>query len=176
MPAEHRRSTRSHGLDSAALPRNDPTDTGGMFIGRRPGTAPLRVREGAVRGTAGRQRFDRFLAYGLLAVELVMCLSLFGPQPLGWFWVGSQVQHLTGFVTAGIGTIMLGTLASLMVTVALAKRVDVAWKLVRRAGGHEQEAGALERIFAISVGIAVIAFAIWFLVIQGPGPTLAPQN
>ena len=38
-----------------------------MFIGRRPGTAPLRVREGAVRGSQGRQRFDRVFAYGLLA-------------------------------------------------------------------------------------------------------------
>jgi hypothetical protein len=147
-----------------------------MFIGRRPGTAPLRRREGAVRGSAGRQRFDRVFAYGLLAIELVLCLSLFGPQPLGWFWVGSQVQALTGYVTAGIGTIMLGTLASLLITIAVARRVDVAWKLVRRAGGHDQERGALERIFAISVGIALVAFSIWFLLIQGPGPSLAPQN
>lgn len=134
------------------------------------------MRKGGVRKSEGRQRFDRLLAYALLAVELLMCLSLFGPQPLFWFWVGSQVQYLTGFVTAGIGTIMLGTLASLMVTVALAKRVDVAWKMVRRAGGHEQERGALERIFAISVAVAVVAFTIWFLIIQGPGPTLAPKN
>jgi hypothetical protein len=147
-----------------------------MFIGRRPGTAPLRQRAGAVRGSTGRQRLDRFLAYGLLAVEMVMCLSLFGPQPLGWFWVGSQVQAITGYVTAGIGTIMLGTLASLMITIALARRVDVAWKLVRRAGGHDQERGALERIFAISVAIAVVAFTFWFLIIEGPGPSLAPQN
>jgi hypothetical protein len=129
-----------------------------------------------VRGSPGRQRFDRLLAYGLLAVELLMCLSLLGPQPLAWFWVGSQVQALTGYVTAGIGTIMLGTLASLLITVALARRVDVAWRLVRRAGGHEQERGALERIFAISVAFALVAFTIWFLLIQGPGPSLAPQN
>jgi hypothetical protein len=47
---------------------------------------------------------------------------------------------------------------------------------VRRAGDHGQERGALERIFAISVAIAVVAFTIWFLIIQGPGPTLAPKN
>jgi hypothetical protein len=129
-----------------------------------------------VRGSRGRQRFDRLLAYGLLTLELLMCLSLLGPQPLAWFWVGSQVQALTGYVTAGIGTIMLGTLASLLITVALARRVDVAWRLVRRAGGHEQERGALERIFAISVACALVAFTIWFLLIQGPGPSLAPQN
>jgi len=61
-----------------------------------------------------------------------------------------------------------------MLTMALAKRVDHAWKLVRRAAGHRQERGALERIFAGAVGIALVVFAIWFLVIQGPGPSLAP--
>jgi len=155
---------------------NDPTDTGGLFIGRRPGTAPLRYRVRPVRGSGARQRFDRGLAVGILALEALLCLSLLGPQPLGWFWVGSQVQYLTGFVTAGISTILLGCLASLMVTLALAKGLDHAWKLVRRAGGHHQERGALERIFALSVGMATVAFCVWFFVIQGPGPTLAPQG
>ena len=41
---------------------------------------------------------------------------------------------------------------------ALAKRVDHAWKLVRRAAGHRQERGALERIFAVGVGVALVLF------------------
>jgi hypothetical protein len=157
------------------LASNDPTDTGGLFIGRRPGTAPVRYRE-VKPSSERRKRVDGLLAHGLLAIELVLCLTLFGPQPLGWLWVGSQVDYQTGYVTAGIGTIMLGCLASLMLTMALAKRVDHAWKLVRRAAGHRQERGAIERIFASSVGIALIVFAFWFLVIQGPGPTLAPGS
>jgi hypothetical protein len=155
------------------LASNDPTDTGCLFIGRRPGTAPVRYRE-VEPASKRRKQADGLLAHGLLAIELLLCLTLFGPQPLGWLWVGSQVDYLTGYVTAGIGTIMLGCLASLMLTMALAKRVDHAWKLVRRAAGHRQERGALERIFASSVGIALIVFAFWFFVIQGPGPTLAP--
>jgi hypothetical protein len=155
------------------LASNDPTDTGGLFIGRRPGTAPVRYRE-VEPSSERRKRADGLLAHGLLAIELLLCLSLFGPQPLAWLWIGSQVQYLTGYVTAGIATILLGCLASLMLTMALAKRVDHAWKLVRRAAGHRQERGALERIFAASVGIALILFAFWFFVIQGPGPSLAP--
>ena len=154
---------------------NDPTDTGGLFIGRRPGTGPVRYRE-VEPASQRRRRADELFAHGLLAIELVLCLSLFGPQPLGWFWIGSQVQYLTGYVTAGIGTVMIGCLASLMLTMALAKRVDHAWKLVRRAAGHRQERGALERIFASSVGVALVLFAIWFFLIQGPGPTLAPSS
>ena len=79
-------------------------------------------------------------------------------------------------MTAGIATVMLGCLASLMLTMALAKRVDHAWKLVRRAAGHRQERGALERIFATSVGVALVLFTVWFLLIEGPGPSLAPGS
>ena len=154
---------------------NDPTDTGGLFVGRRPGTAPVRYRE-VEPSSERRRRMDEWLARGLLAVEVVLCLSLFGPQPAAWLWIGSQVDYLTGYVTAGIATIMLGCLASLMLTMAAAKRVDHAWKLVRRAAGHRQEQGALERIFAMSVGVAAVAFTFWFLIIQGPGPTFAPGN
>jgi hypothetical protein len=123
-----------------------------------------------------RRRYDRLLAHALLALELLLCLSLFGPQPLAWLWIGSQVDYQTGYVTAGISTVMLGCLTSLMLTMAAAKRVDHGWKLVRRAAGHRQEQGALERIFATSVGVAGVVFLFWFLIIQGPAPTFAPAN
>ena len=153
---------------------NDPTDTGGLFIGRRPGTGPVRYRQ-AEPSSERRRAADNVLAHVLLVIEMALCLSLLGPQPLGWLWVGSQVDYLTGYVTAGIATVMLGCLASLMLTMAGAKRVDHAWKLVRRAAGHHQERGALERIFATSVAVAVVAFTAWFLVVEGPGPSLAPS-
>jgi hypothetical protein len=152
------------------MARDDPTDTGGMFIGRRPGTAPVRFRSARVEPTRGRRQFDRVLAYGLLALELFLCLSLFVPQPLFWMWVGGHVQYWTGYVTPAITATMAGCIFSLFVTMAIAKRVDHAWKLVRRAAGHRQERGALERIFAMSVAIAALIFIFWFLVIEGPGP------
>jgi hypothetical protein len=156
------------------LASNDPTDTGGLFIGRRPGTAPVRYRR-AEPSSERRRAADNVLAHVLLAIEMALCLSLLGPQPLGWLWIGSQVDYQTGYVTAGIATVLLGCLASLMITMAVAKRIDHAWKLVRRAAGHHQERGALERIFASSVAIAVVGFTVWFLVIEGPGPSLAPS-
>ncbi|HEV2723632.1 MAG TPA: hypothetical protein VGV10_03285 [Thermoleophilaceae bacterium] len=155
---------------------NDPSDTGGLFIGRRPGTAPAQLRTDAPEGSPARRRLDAILANGILVLQTVLCLSLFGPQPLAWLWIGSQVEYLTGAVTAGISTIMLGCLASLMLTMGLAKRLDHAWRLVRRAAGHRQESGALEVIFAASVGAAVLCFGAWFFIIEGPGPSLAPIN
>jgi hypothetical protein len=154
---------------------NDPTESSGLFIGRRGG--PVRFRKPSPSGqNEGRRRLDNALANALLAIELVLCLSLFGPQPLAWLWIGSQVQYQTDEPTAGIATIMVGCLASLMITMALAKRVDHAWKLVRRAAGHDQERGALERIFVASVVVGALAFGFWFLIVHGPSPSIAPTD
>ena len=153
---------------------NDPTETGGLFIGRRPGTGPLRYRKKPVTSGASRRRLDRVLAATILVVETLVCATLWGPQPAGWLWVGSQVDYLTDNVVLGILTAFAGMLVTMMATIALAMRLDRAWKLVRRAGGYEQKSGMLERIFVISMFSAGVMFAIWFLVIQGPGPEFAP--
>jgi hypothetical protein len=155
---------------------NDPTDTGGLFIGRRPGTAPLRYRGTPVEAGQARRTVDRLFSALLLAVECILCLSLWGPQPIGWMWVGSQVNYATDSVFMGIITAFIGMVCTLFITVALARRVDHAWKLVRRAAGYEQQRGALERIFIITAGVAIVGFAFWFLIIAGPGPQVAPNS
>jgi hypothetical protein len=154
---------------------NDPTDTGGLFIGRRPGTAPVRYRGTPVTAGGARRSFDWLLSALLLFVEGLLCLSLWGPQPIGWMWVGSQVDYATGSLFLGIVSAFFGMVATLFITVAFARRVDHAWKLVRRAAGYEQKNGALEKIFIITAGIAVVGFTFWFLIIAGPGPQLAPS-
>jgi hypothetical protein len=47
---------------------------------------------------------------------------------------------------------------------------------VRRAAGYEQREGALNKIFIISLLIVGSAFLFWFMIIEGPGPSLAPQE
>jgi len=158
------------------MPRNDPTDTGGLFIGRRPGTAPLKYRTQPRRAGDRRQRLDGLLAGLVLALEIVIVLSAWGPQPLGWLWVGSQVDYLTGSVMVGIVTAFLGLLASLMITLAIAARLDGLWRILRRAAGHDQTEGVLGRIFMWTAIVAGSAFAIWFLIIQGPGSSLMPSQ
>jgi hypothetical protein len=158
------------------LASNDPTDTGGLFIGRRPGTAPTRYREQTAEGPAGRRGADRVLAAFLLVIETILCVSLWGPQPVAWLWVGSQVDYWTDSVSAGIVSAFLGMLLTLFVTLMIAKRVDHAWKLVRRASGIRQEKGALERIFIVSLIVTALPFLIWFFFIEGPGPSLAPRD
>jgi hypothetical protein len=158
------------------VPLNDPTDTGGLFVGRRPGTRPIRYREQPVTGSAKRRRADDWLARVILVVEVLLCLTLWGPQPIAWLWVGGQVQGATGSVEPAIMVAFLGMLATLFFTLVIVKRLDHAWRIVRRAAGHPQTEGAVERIFVISAGIAVVLFTFWFLVIAGPGPEIAPSK
>ncbi len=158
------------------MARNDPTDTGGLFIGRRPGTAPLHYRAAPETGGEGRRRTDAALAVLVLVVETVLCLSLWGPQPAGWLWIGSQVDYWTGSVTAGIAVAFAGMIGTLMFTLAIASRLDRLWRLLRRAAGHDQREGMLGRIFAVTAVVAGAIFLFWFVIIQGPGPTFSSTH
>jgi len=157
------------------MARNDPTDTGGLFIGRRPGTARVHYADEPDPGTRSRQRVDRAIAVFVLVVETLVCLTLWGPQPVAWLWVGSQVNYHADSVTLGIAVAFAGMIASLMLTLVLAVRLDSIWQVVRRAGGIDQREGALPRIFAITAIVAALAFGFWFLILEGPAPSLAPQ-
>ena len=157
------------------MARNDPTDTGGLFIGRRPGTARVHYAADPDPGTRKRQRLDRALAAFILVVETLVCLTLWGPQPVAWLWVGSQVDYHSGSVSAGIAVAFAGMIATLMLTLVLAVRLDAIWKVVRRAAGYDQREGALSRIFMVTAIVAAIAFGFWFLILEGPAPSLAPR-
>jgi hypothetical protein len=158
------------------VPRNDPTDTGGLFVGRRPGTAPVRYRGTPVTAGEGRKRADSWFGHVILVAEVLLCVTLWGPQPLGWLWVGSHVKYWTDSVELGITSAFAGMILTLFLTLVVLKRLDHAWILVRRAAGFEQREGILERIFVISLAISVSAFLFWFFIIEGPGPSLAPRD
>src|SRR3954470_24613551 len=155
---------------------NDPTDTGGLFIGRRPGTRPARVAVGTQPAEGRRRTVDKAFAAFLLFIETLLCVSVWGPQPLFWLWFGSQVNYWTESVEAGITSAFIGMLLPLFITLSLARRVDPACKLVRRAAGYKQERGALERIFVVALIIAATGFWFWFLIWNGPGSSIwSPQ-
>ena len=161
----HRKTVRpgagaAAGRHTVGVPRNDPTDTGGLFIGRRPGTGPVHYRTPPERGGDRRRRADALLA---------------GPQPVGWMWVGSQVDYHTGSVFLGITVAFLGLIGSLIVTLAVATRLDHLWRLLRRAAGHDQREGVLGRIFMVTAIVAAIGFTVWLLLLEGPAPSVAPR-
>jgi hypothetical protein len=155
--------------------RTDPSDTGGLFVGRRPGTAPLRFRKLPQRGSEARQRVDGSLAGFLFAAMTVLSLLCWGPIPIACLWIGSEVNYLTGSVSFGILVAFAALLALLFGVLAILRRLDQAWILVRRAAGHDQRTGALGRIFAATAAICALLFIFWFLIIHGPGTNLGSK-
>jgi hypothetical protein len=160
---------------SRPMPRNDPTDTGGLFIGRRPGTAPLRYKTDPERAGERRRRTDALLAAAVLVLESLVCLTLWGPQPVAWLWVGSQIDYHADSITLALAVTFFGMIATLMITLGLATRLDRFWRILRRAAGYEQQEGVLPRIFAVTAIVALVLFTLWFLIIEGPAPSLAPR-
>jgi hypothetical protein len=134
----------------------------------------VRLPEGTKPSEGRRRSADKAFAAFLLFIETVLCVSVWGPQPLFWLWFGSQMNYWTDSVELGIASAFLGMLLTLFITLSLARRVDHAWKLVRRAAGYKQERGALERIFVVALIIAASAFWFWFLIIAGPGSSIVP--
>jgi hypothetical protein len=152
--------------------RSDPSENGGLFVGRRPGTAPVHFRALPKRGSALRQRFDDSLAGLLVAAITLISLLCWGPIPLACLWVGSQLNYASGSVSVGLLFSFLALFALLFGALALMRRLDNAWILVRRAAGHDQRTGILGRVFAITAVVCAVVFTFWFLVIHGPGQTV----
>lgn len=149
--------------------RSDPSDNGGLFVGRRPGTAPVRFRSLPERGSERRRRIDDSLAALLCAAIAFISLLCWGPIPLACLWLGSQANYLSSSVSVGILVSFAALGGLLFGALMLLRRLDNAWILVRRAAGHDQRTGVLGRIFAITAAIGALIFAIWFIVIHGPG-------
>lgn len=147
--------------------RTDPTDTGGLFVGRRPGTRPVRYRRLPERGSEGRRRIDALLAAGILALMAAINLAFWGPIPLAGLWLGSRIQYWTGNAAGGILVAFLAILGALLLGLVALKQLDAVWVLVRRAAGHDQRRGVIGRMFAATCVVGAVCFGIWFVLFSG---------
>jgi cytochrome bd-type quinol oxidase subunit 2 len=156
--------------------RTDPTDTGGLFVGRRPGTRPVKYRDIPEYGDERRRRRDRRLAAAVLVLMTIIGVAFWGPIPAGALWVGSRFNYWTDSVILGLVTAFATMLLVLFLGLSAMKRLDQTWILMRRAAGYDQREGVIGRIFAISCAIGVVLFSIWLLIFAGLGPSIAPSG
>jgi hypothetical protein len=149
--------------------RTDPADTGGLFIGRRPGTGPVHYRDSPQFRGQARQQVDGALAALLLVLMGLGSLLCWGPMPLVCLWIGSKVAYLSGGLFLGICVAFIALFPMLFGTLLVMGMLDRAWILLRRAAGHDQRVGAFTRIFAVAAVIGLIGFSLWLWVLHGPG-------
>ena len=156
--------------------KTDPTDTGGLFTGRRPGTRPVKYRDTPHFRGGARQRFDRLLAAGLLGLMVFVNLLFWGPLPVAWLWVGSQVDYATDSTFLGITVAFFGLLFTLILGLVISRRIDLMWILARRAAGYDQREGVVGKVFAVTAVIGATIFFTWLILIKGPGSSIGPAQ
>jgi cyanate permease len=156
--------------------RTDPTDTGGLFVSRRPGTRPVRYRGVPERSTGRRRIVDVAVAWSILVFMGLVAVCFWGPIPMAWLWIGAQIQYHTDSVSLAIFVAFLGMILTLLAGLALMRRLDQFWILVRRAAGHDQRKGLIGPVFAVAAVIGVTLFTIWLVLIAGLSPSLAPSK
>lgn len=149
--------------------RTDPTDNGGLFIGRRPGTAPVRYGRLPQRGSARRVAFDAVASAVLLGLMVLLTAAVWGPLPIAAMWLASQVAASSAglWIAVAFVLVLVFVFGSLM----LLRRLDGVWILVRRAAGVDQREGVLGRLFLITTIIVVPVFSVWLLLLGGLQPT-----
>jgi hypothetical protein len=147
--------------------RTDPTDTGGLFVSRRPGTRPVHYREPPPQPEGGRRAFDGALAVAILVLMVVINLCFWGPLPLACLWLGGRTQWWSGSVGVGIVVAFAVLGVGLLLGLMTLKRLDAAWILVRRASGHDQRDGVIGRIFMYCCMVGVPVFVVWLLGFSG---------
>ena len=150
--------------------RNDPTENGGLFLGRRPGTAPVRYGRLPKRGSPARRTIDGILAVALLAAMALLTAAVWGPLPVGAMWISSQVASSNAglWLIVALALVIGFVFGALM----LLRRLDQVWILVRRAAGVDQRTGILGRLFLITTLIVVPVFTVWFVFLGGLRPTM----
>jgi len=154
--------------------RTDPTDNGGLFVARRPGTKPVKYDAPPTPGSAFQQRRDAVFAGGILCVMVFVNLLFWGPVPVGWLWIVSNIPFLAAHIFFAIVVAFIGILLTLMGALILLKQLDRAWVLVRRAAGIDQRHGVIGRVFAYTAFIGASLFGLWMIFGGGLADSLAP--
>ena len=118
-------------------------------------------------------------ASGVILVVLMLGggLILWIGVPVAWLYIGGRVQGATSSLGLTLLAMLMGVVASIAVIVPALSWLNLKHGALREARGLDSHGHtALEGIMTISALIAVVAFVIWFFIIEGPGPSLAPRQ
>jgi hypothetical protein len=118
----------------------------------------------------------RLLRTGVSGVLLILIMLLGGlflwvGVPLGWLYIGSQVQGSTDSLSTAMGVMMLGVIASIAIVLPLLGWLNHKHAQLREARGLDDHGQtALEAVMTVSAGIALLAFGLWFFLLSGASP------
>ncbi len=107
----------------------------------------------------------------LLLMMLLGGLVLWIGLPVGWLYIGSQVEGATDSLGAALAVMAVGLVASIAAVVSLLGWLSRKHSEIREERGFEGNGQvALEGILVVSATLAVAGFVTWFLLFSGSSP------
>jgi hypothetical protein len=102
---------------------------------------------------------------------VVTAVVLWAGVPFGWLWVGSQVQAATGSLGLALLAMAAGVVASIALLMRLLGWLNLQHIHARERRGLETYGNVtLEGVMAMSAGLALVSFCIWFFLFSGSSP------
>ncbi|HEU4974444.1 MAG TPA: hypothetical protein VFT50_05100 [Baekduia sp.] len=126
----------------------------------------------------------RLLGAALVVVMAAGSILMWVGVPVGWMWLGSR---MTSSTQAQLGPYLLVLLGTIVSMIAIGKGLGVVNRLHMQVTGRlddrrtqatwmrsmrgerrvVRDRGVLDGVMLVSVGLAVVAFVIWFFVFAG---------
>ena len=107
----------------------------------------------------------------LLAIMFLGSLALWIGVPVGWLWIGSQIQAKTD----SVGVALLSMMVGITVNVAILLK-SLSWlnrkqlELDELRGRRRHGPTPLERVLVMSGALALLGFTAWFFGLSGAAP------
>lgn len=121
---------------------------------------------------------------GALLLLLIFsgCLFLWIGVPLGWLWIGSQIEGAADLGVA-MAVSMVGSISTIIAlawVLSWLNQRHLEWRLRRDPAAAEElersrderrpAGGVLEPMIVTSAALAIVLFAVWFLFFAGASP------
>ncbi|HWC86252.1 MAG TPA: hypothetical protein VG388_06925 [Solirubrobacteraceae bacterium] len=107
----------------------------------------------------------------VLLIMFIGSLGLWIGTPLGMLWVGSKIQGATSSLGAAVGVMSIGVVCVILVLAYVLGRLSNGYRAICRARGRRDPGHfVLEGVLVVSASVAVVGFAIWFLLFAGAKP------
>jgi hypothetical protein len=131
-----------------------------------------------------RRALSRPAALILILLMAAGSIAMWVVVPVGWLYLGSQMQtsgtprlgpYLLVLVGIVISMVVIGKLLgwldrvyAIVIGVSRNKRIQAPWqKSMRGSRGSERQRTVLDSVMLVSVGIALVAFGVWFFGFAG---------
>ncbi len=107
----------------------------------------------------------------LILIMLGGGIVLWVGVPVGWLYIGSQIQVSTGSLGTAMAVMMIGAIASILAIVAALIWLNGKHQHLREVRGLEDHGQtALEAVMTVSAGVALVGFGAWFFLFSGSSP------